>query len=230
MIYPTEHIVAKNLLVEASNALPDVGFKFALNTPSGDFFYDPWIIKDEFKNTVWEEILNSLPVVDKGEARIIKLDIEKCYTMHSDIDDRWHLSFDYNNSYLIDLVTKQMHQPLPGLWYTMDAGLLHSAVNFGDKARYQLVVRQLLPKCKLTEPVNVTLQLHNPPTNYRYVLDSYISPRLNAMCKDKKISNFNPINDKHINLTIEKSSLSELNIAIAATEINIEVSYHDSIL
>ena len=230
MIYPTKHIVARDLLVAASNALPDIEFKFALNNPTGNFFYDPWIIKDEFKNTVWHEIFNSLPFENKGEARLIKLDIERCYTMHADIDDRWHLSFDYNNSYLIDLATKKMHQPEPGIWYTMDAGLLHSAVHFGDKARYQLVVRQLLPKCKLIDPIDVKLQLHDAPGNYRYILDSYISPKLNAMCKDKKVSKFNPINDKHINLTIERSSLAELNIAIAATNINIEVSYYDSIL
>jgi hypothetical protein len=230
MIEPTEYTVSKELLTSARESLPEVEFKFALNTPTGDFFYDKWVIKNEFKNTVWEEILNSLPVDNKGEARLIKLDIERCYTMHADIDDRWHLSFDNNNSCLIDLENNKMYQPELGVWHSMNAGILHSAVNFGDSARYQLVVRQLLPKCKLLDPVNVELQLRKPPANYRYVLDNYISPKLNTMCKDKKISKFKPFSDKHISLTIEKSSLLDLDNAIKATNIDIEVNYYDSVL
>ena len=230
MIYPTKYIVAKELLDTAYKSLPEIEFKFTLNKPSGDFFYDPWSIKEEFKNTIWNKIYDSLPVENKGEARLIKLDIERCYTGHADIDDRWHLSFDTNESYLINLESNHMYQPEPGIWYTMNAGVLHSAVNFGDKSRYQLVVRELLPKCNLIDPINLTLQLHDAPENYRYILDHHISPKLNALCKDKKISNFNPINDRHIVLTIEKSSLSELNTAITATNINISVQYHDSVL
>jgi len=230
MITPTKYTVVEDLLKSAYKCLPEIDFKFSLNKPVGDFFYDQWIIKDEFKDTIWEEILNSLPVENKGEARLIKLDIGRCYTMHSDIDDRWHLSFDTNNSYLIDLESKQMHQPQPGIWYTMNAGLIHSAVNFGDAPRYQLVVRHLLPKCKLLDPVNLTLQIHNAPYNFRFILDNCISPKLNKMCKDKKISNFNPISDKCIKLTIERSSLPELNIAIASTNIDIEIKFYDSIL
>jgi len=170
MIFPTEHIVSKELLDSAYRSLPNVETKFSLNEPTGDFFYDRWKIKEQFKDTVWEEILDSLSVGDIGEARLINLDIERCYTMHADIDDRWHLSFNHNNSYLIDLATKKMHQPIPGIWYSMDAGQLHSAVNFGDSTRYQLVVRKLLTKYNLREPVKIIIQLDSPPSNYRYVL------------------------------------------------------------
>lgn len=225
MIHPTEHVVSKELLDSAYSSLPSVEFKFSLNEPTGKFFYDSWKIKEQFKDTVWEDILNSLSVGNIGEARLINLDIERCYTMHADIDDRWHLSFKHSDSYLIDLENKKMHQPKPGVWYSMNAGLLHSAVNFGDAARYQLVVRQLLINHKLVEPVNVKMTVKTPPANYRYILDSCISPILNALCKNKQLSNFNHVGDKYLEFTIERNSIPELDAAILLTNINIEVSY-----
>lgn len=228
MIYTTEHFVSKELLDSAYRSLPNVEFKFSLNEPTGDFFYDSWKIKEQFKDTVWEEILNSLLVSSIGEARLINLDIERCYTMHADIDDRWHLSFNYNNSYLIDLTNKKMHQPIPGIWYSMDAGILHSAVNFGDSARYQLVVRKLLTRCNLNEPIKVIIQLDSTPANYRYVLDRYISPKLNVLCKNKKLSDFKSNTDRRIEFIIEKTSIPELDAAIKLTDIGIKVIYHDT--
>lgn len=228
MIHPTEHVVSKELLDSAYMALPYVASKLSLNEPTGDFFYDSWKIKEQFKNTVWEKILNSLSVDAMGEARLINLDIERCYTMHADIDDRWHLSFNYNNSYLVDLSNTKMHQPEPGTWYSMDAGRLHSAVNFGDSARYQLVVRKLLTRHNLNEPIRVIIQLDLPPTNYRYILDRYISSKLNMLCKNKKISDFKCNNDTHIEFIIEKTSIPELDDAVKLTDIGIKITYHDA--
>ena len=228
MIYPTAYSVSKELLETAYNSLPDIEFKFSLNEPTGEFFYDRWKIKEQFKDTVWEEILNSLLVDNMGEARLINLEIEKCYTMHADIDDRWHLSFNHNNSYLIDLENKKMYQPEPGVWYSMNTGLLHSAVNFGDAARYQLVVRKLLSKHTLVDPVKVIINVLSQPANYRYILDNCISPILNALCKNKQLSNFNHVGDKYLEFTIERNSIPELDAAILSTNINIEVNYYDT--
>ena len=228
MIFPTEHSVSKELLDSAYRLLPNVETKFSLNEPTGDFFYDRWKIKEQFKDTVWEKILNSLSVGAIGEARLINLDIERCYTMHADIDDRWHLSFNYNNSYLIDLETKKMHQPIPGTWYAMDAGQLHSAVNFGDSTRCQLVVRKLLTKYNLNEPVKIIIQLNSPPPNYRYVLDRHLSPKLNMLCKNKKLSDFKSNTDRHIEFIIEKTSIPELDAAINLTDVGIKITYHDT--
>ena len=201
--------------------------KNVLNKPTGDFFYDEWTIKPEYKNSPWKELLDTLPF-PKGEARIIQLKPGTCYTSHSDIDDRWHLALQKGESYLVDLDKKDMHQTLPGIWYIMDAGRLHSAVNFGDASRYQLVVRKLLNKNTLTAPVGVNLSINNPPENYRYVVDQFISPKLNYWNKNNKLSNFKQNNDKSISFMLEKDSISELEKAVDKLNLDTRVIY-DSI-
>ena len=57
--------------------------KHDLTQQTGDFFYDPWELKQEYKDTVWEEIWCSLPG-DTGQARIIVLESPSCYTQHAD--------------------------------------------------------------------------------------------------------------------------------------------------
>lgn len=224
MIQQTTHSVSSNLLSTAINSLPEVDFKLSLNEPTGNFFYDEWKIKEEFKGTIWEEILDSLPEI-KGEARIINLDIKTCYTMHSDIDDRWHLALSEGESYLVDLDNKQMHQVDLGIWYTMDAGRLHSAVNFSDKERYQLVIRKLLNNSTLIDPVNVSLSLENPPSNFRYVIDQFISPKLNYWNKNNQMCNFKQNATSSLSFTIEKNALRELEEAVENINFKVILSY-----
>lgn len=227
MIQPTIHTIPSNLLNTAINSLPEVDFKLSLNEPTGDFFYDKWKIKKEFKGTVWEEILNSLPE-NKGEARIISLDIKTCYTMHSDIDDRWHLVLSEGESYLVDLDNKQMHQPSLGVWHYMDAGRLHSAVNFSDSKRYQLVVRKPLNKNVLSNPINVTLSFENLPSNYRYVIDQFISPKLNYWNKHQQMCNFKQTTNNSLSFMLEKDVLHDLEDAVSNINFKVILSY-DSI-
>ena len=194
----------------ACNLLPKHEMKTTINQSTGDFFYDPWVLKDEYKNTVWETLYNSLPV-NKGEARIIILDPNQCYQIHADIDDRFHLNILGENSYLIDLVRDIMH-PLTadGIWYNMDAGFLHTASNFGRCARVQLVVRQLLKKNKLNEPVEVALSTTIADTNdARFLFDNKLSPWFNEANKLGYINNFSysPIGVK---FNIEKNKLDSL--------------------
>ena len=110
MIEPSDSIVSENILKQAFASMPSDISKLTINTPTGNFFYDPWVIRSEFKNTVWEEILNSIPDDQIGEARIINLNIKSCYTKHADIDDRWHLAFEEGDSFLIDLESNTMYQ------------------------------------------------------------------------------------------------------------------------
>jgi hypothetical protein len=191
MLTPTNYTVDPKLYQEACNHLPKGIMKTTINEPTGDFFYDPWIIKDEYKSTVWETLYNSLPGV-KGEARIIILDPGQCYQIHADIDDRYHLNILGDNSYLIDLVRDNMH-PLAqdGIWYDMDASFLHTATNFGRRARVQLVVRKLLKKNKLKNPVNVSLatSMENP-NHARFLFDNTMSPWLNDANKAGFINSF----------------------------------------
>jgi hypothetical protein len=191
MLIKTHYLVDTMLFQDACNELPKSGMKTTINQPTGDFFYDPWEIKDEYKGTVWEKLYNSLPVV-KGEARIIILDPGQCYQIHADIDDRYHLNILGDNSYLIDLVREQMH-PLAqdGIWYDMDASFLHTATNFGRRARVQLVVRKLLKKNKLNNPIEVSLatSLDNP-NHARFLFDNTMSPWFNDANKAGFINNF----------------------------------------
>jgi hypothetical protein len=73
----------------------------------------------------------------------------------------------------------------------MDASLLHTATNFGRRARVQLVVRKLLKKNKLANPVKISLvtSIENP--NYaRFLFDNTMSPWFNAANKNGFINSF----------------------------------------
>ena len=210
MLTQTNYKVDTITFQTACNLLPKHEMKTTINQSTGDFFYDPWVLKDEYKNTVWETLYNSLPV-NKGEARIIILDPNQCYQIHADIDDRFHLNILGENSYLIDLVRDILH-PLTadGIWYNMDAGFLHTASNFGRCARVQLVVRQLLKKNKLNEPVEVALSTTIADTNdARFLFDNKLSPWFNEANKLGYINNFSysPIGVK---FNIEKNKLDSL--------------------
>ena len=210
MLTPTNYTVNPKLFQEACSSLPKGGMKTTINQPTGDFFYDPWVLTDEFKGTVWEILYNSLPV-NKGETRIIILDPGTCYTSHADIDDRYHLNILGDNSYLIDLVREIMH-PLSqdGIWYDMDASFLHTATNFGRKARVQLVVRKLLKKNNLINPVEVSLATTiDNPDHARFLFDNTMSPWLNGANKAGYINNFTQGNVS-IKFNIEQDKLESL--------------------
>lgn len=192
MIKTTPYSVTDTtLLKEACQILSNEEMRTTINEPTGNFFYDPWVLKDEYKGTVWETIYNSLPVT-KGEARIIILDPNQCYQIHADIDDRYHLNLQGEECYLINLVQEQMHKlSQDGIWYDMDAGFLHTAANFGRRFRAQLVVRKLLKNNKLIVPISVVLTTSiSNPDNARFIFDSYISPWLNEANKLGFINDF----------------------------------------
>jgi len=209
MIFLTPYSVDQTLIKDAVASIGSFDHKQTLNVPSGDFFYDSWSLKEEFINTPWQKILDSIkePI---GEARIITLESGTNYYSHSDIDDRWHLSLDGNQSFLIDLEDKTMFETVQdGQWYFMNAGKLHTAANFGQVPRRQLVVRNLLKRNILVDPVTIEITKAEETFDYRYQFDHRISPWLNTANKHGYISNFSYNLDKVI-LSIEKTKLDEL--------------------
>ena len=181
--------------------------KHDLTVPSGDFFYDPWVLLEKYKNTVWESIWNSLPI-DAGQARIIVMESPSCYTQHADIDDRYHLNLSGDQDYLIDLDNQQMHKLVKdGVWYTMDAGRLHTAISVGEHIRMQLVVRKLLTRNTLKNSVSVKLAAGG--SNPRYRFDNTMSVWLNRASKNKTISNFKQ-SEASVYFDVEHSLLEEL--------------------
>ena len=106
--------------------------KNVLNKPTGNFFYDPWEIVPEYKDTVLDELLQQLP--DHGEARLIVMKPGESYSAHADIDDRYHVTLDAEHSYLHDIENEVMFpNQADDCVYLMNTGLLHSASNYGYK-------------------------------------------------------------------------------------------------
>jgi len=210
MLSTTNYTTDPKLFQEACSQLPESGIKTTINKPTGNFFYDPWVLKDEYKGTVWETLYNSLPV-SKGEARIIILDPGTCYTSHADIDDRYHLNILGDECFLINLVQEQMYRLIQdGIWYDMDAGFHHTAANFGRRARVQLVIRKLLKRNQIADPTTVTIttKLGNLD-QARYMFDNYISPWLNSANKAGQITNFEH-SAAHVRFIMDSSKVSDL--------------------
>lgn len=166
--------------------------KIVLNQPLGDFFYDPWTLKAEYKGSPLESIYDSLNG-KKGEARIISMQPGVCYMAHSDIDNRWHLSLSGSESYLIDLETQNMFDlKQDKLWWYMDASKRHTAANFGDSVRIQIVIRELL---QYSENATHSISIKPLGTNGRFIFDKNISPFLNFANKQNKLAKFSINND-----------------------------------
>lgn len=189
--------------------LPDIfdDGKTDISEPTGDFFYDPWMLKEEYLDTPWEDVWCSLPI-DVGQARIIVLDSPSCYTQHADIDDRYHLNIVSDKDYLIDLDDEIMY-PLhkDGIWYNMDAGKIHTAITVGQTQRVQLVVRHLLKKNKLKDPKKVIITTYGDQP--RYVFDNSLSPWLNRANKSGIIASFKTAQNI-VEFEIEQDSLSDM--------------------
>jgi len=207
MITKTPFFVPLELVEQAKKIIPQFDSRLSINKPTGRFFYDWWEIKEEFKNTVWETILSSLPN-PIGEARIIELKHGTCYMSHCDIDERYHLSIDGQYSFLIDIDSQKMYPTIAdGNWYSMNTGLRHVAANFGSISRFQLVVRKLLNDCKLIDSVQVKIK----PicVNPRFEFDDLVSPWLHKMNKSFCLSNFSVFEDG-VSFQLEKNRLVEL--------------------
>lgn len=205
MIRPTTYLVDKKIIEKIANI--EATGKLTINEPTGDFFYDPWITKREFADTPIDDALSKLPFLI-GEARIINLQSGNCYYAHSDIDDRYHLNLTGDCAALINIETQCSYFLEPdGIWYSMNAGPLHSAVNYGQYERKQLVVRKLLFRNKLSVPLLVTIK----PTgvNPRFVFDNTISGWLNSANKRGIISSFSII-ENGVQFNLEKEFQEEL--------------------
>ena len=212
MLVKTNYNISLSKIQEALTQLPSIDFRLAINKPTGDFFYDDWAIKEEFKGSVWEEIYNSIPALDKGEARIINLEGGSCYASHADMDDRYHLNLSGDKCYLINLNSNVMHPIVcDGSWYEMDAGINHTAVNLGYQNRYQLVIRKLLVHGDIQDPISVKIKPKEfiDADSARFIFDDVISPWLNVANKGKILNNFKFINNE-VSFDIDKHSLESL--------------------
>jgi hypothetical protein len=210
MLTKTNYTVDTTLFQEACMNLPSQVMKTAINSPTGNFFYDPWILKDEFKGTVWETLYDSLPT-PKGESRIIILDPGQSYQSHADIDDRYHLNISGDKCFLIDLVREQMHKlSSDGIWYDMNAGFHHTATNFGRTSRIQLVVRKLLKRGNLINPVQLKITSKNYTNDHsRFIFDNVLSPWLNGINKQGQMDDL-MFDGSTVSFKLENTELDQL--------------------
>lgn len=210
MLKRLNYTVSQDLIKEAIGTVDFSNFRESINEPTGDFFYDIWKIKSEYKDTVWDQILNTLPF-NIGEARIIVLQPATCYQSHSDIDDRYHLNLQAEKSYLIDLDESILHEiTTDGFWYEMNAGKIHTAANFGRYIRVQLVVRKLLTKGHIKYPLKVKItSIKHGEDDARFLFDNHLSNWLNQVNKLEILNNFRFINNE-IFFEIEREYLNEL--------------------
>lgn len=207
MLHTLPYTVNPALLDEAQGSIPSVESKLTINQPTGNFFYDPWEVKEEFKGTVWETLLNTLPL-DIGEARIIALAHGTTHMSHTDIDDRYHLSITGQYSFLINIDDEKMYPTIAdGQWYEMNTGLRHVAANFGSYDRAQLVIRKLLNNANLKNYTNITIKpvCENP----RFEFDDLISPWLNKINKQHLINSFNILQDG-VSFNLDIDAIHEL--------------------
>ena len=162
-----------------------------LNEPTGDFFYDMWKIKDLYKDTIWQQVLDTMPM-SIGQARIIKLAPGESYMAHADIDNRWHLNLTGEQAYLIDLDNKVMHECVrDNRWAYMDASRIHAATNYGSIPRLQLVVREPLRNSRQPiDLVSISIEATYEQHDFRYKFDKIFSPFLNRANQQYKLADF----------------------------------------
>ncbi len=210
MLRKTEYATDPELISLALTQLPTEDFKFTINEQTGDFFYDPWKIKSEFVDSVWGKLISTLPF-NVGEARIIILKHGVCYQSHGDIDDRYHLNLCGQYSYIINLQSEEMFElHTDNTWYEMNAGPRHTAANFGNSDRVQLVVRKLLSRNELSNPVSIKMSyIGTNKYGVRFTFDDVISPWLNTANKDQIITDFS-FQHNDVRFKIEDNKLNEL--------------------
>ena len=202
--------VSPSEIEEELYKLPRDDFRFTLNRPSGNFLYDPWIIKDGYRNSIWARLLSVLPPCI-GEARIIILDNGQCYQSHGDIDNRYHLNLTGSHSYAVNLETNTIFEMInDGYWYDFDAGLRHSAANFGRDFRAQLVVRKLLLNNTLKNPIKLRIMSTLPVDDTRFIGENAITPWLNRADKQGIITNLSITDMGVIEFLIEKEQVQNL--------------------
>jgi hypothetical protein len=99
------------------------------------------VINEPFRNTIFEEILQSLPV-PFGRTRLMCVPPQSCYPVHADETIRYHLAVSSHPYAFIvyPFIEKVYNIPEDGYLYRMDPRVPHTAVNCGPIRRFHLVI------------------------------------------------------------------------------------------
>ena len=208
LLSSSDYKVSEEVLHKLKSVVPSENK--ILSEPTGNFYYDPWIISPSIKNTVYHEVLESLPV-KHGQARIFLRPSGTCYNIHGDMENRWHFNLTGEQCYLIDLESFEMFPTvLDGKWYYLDTSILHSTANFGFVPRFQVVIRDLLIHGNIVNPVNITLKgkILNDKLFMEKFHKFYVC-YLNKKNKEGHLDNYQPT-PTAIHFTIEEQYVSEI--------------------
>jgi hypothetical protein len=99
------------------------------------------VVNEPFRGTIFEEILRALPV-PFGRTRLMWVQPQRCYPVHSDQTIRYHLAVSSHPfAYIVfPSIDKVYNIPEDGYLYQMDPREPHTAVNCGPIRRVHLVI------------------------------------------------------------------------------------------
>jgi hypothetical protein len=209
MLTLLDKIFSIDPLVEQTKSL--IPFKrLEINYPTGDFFSDPWQVKEEFLNTPIGDVVSSLENV--GQARLLLLSSGESYTAHSDPDDRYHVAIITNPySFLVNIEDNKMyHLPADGKLWHMDTGKIHVAANWGPRDRIHLNARVLLPKLDLNKEI-ISIKVVDGDYDWKQLSYMPLMKFINQSVKNGIVTGFKSTNEKEVHLNVtDKNSIKQI--------------------
>lgn len=211
MIEQTNIHVDIGPIIEQVRAMNVQEWSTPLNETTGNILSGTYTVKQQYKNTPLGNVIDMLD--DPGEARLLRLASEECYTAHTDPDDRYHLSIiDNEHSYLIDLESKTMHQlQCDGYVYRMDTSITHTAINVSASERIYLNVRVRMPTCH-DDPYH--LKLVGGDYDYKYKVYYYLMGYLNKSIKAGSVTGLEKINDREFYINCDVDTLDNIQLLV----------------
>lgn len=184
-------------IIDQISKLGNFGKRLDLNIPTGEFFNDPWKIKEEFTGTPLGNVLESVGNI--GQARLLCLESAESYTAHYDPDDRIHLAIVTNPySFLVDITDNKLyHLPADGqLWY-MNTGKMHVAANWGPRPRIHLNIRVLLPHFTDNKP-GVHFKVVGGDFDWKQESYTEVMGLVNKGFKEGTVTGFKALSEKEL--------------------------------
>jgi len=182
-----------------------------LNETTGNILSGVYTVKAQYKNTPLGNVIDMLD--DPGEARLLRLSSEECYTAHTDPDDRYHLSIiNPEHSYLIDLESKTMHTlPTDGHVYRMDTSVTHTAINVSAHERIYLNVRVRMPVCRSGSH---HLEFIGGDYDWKYNTYYYLMGYLNKGVKAGSVTGLEKISDRELRINCDRDTLDSIQLLV----------------
>ena len=185
-------------------------FKLDLNLPTGNFYYDPWQLKPQYEHTEVARVLDLLAPV--GQVKIVSIPPGQCYLAHSDVEDRYHVTLQSEHSYVLDITQQQSYEcRVDNRVYLMNTAQLHTVMNAGYVPRIQLVIRRLLTRHTLQDPIHIHIEATEAPHNLRQQWDNHILVWCNLAHKQGIMTDFDPMNSEaRVQFRMESDHLDSL--------------------